>query len=80
MKIVEDEENNLRILKLGDIYFVYSNKPHNNKFARRVRKPFLFSKIFVYANNKNFTYKQKVSYDPKSVKKAQQILEKLGAS
>ena len=80
MQIVEDIENNLRILKLGDIYFVYSNKPQNNKFARRVRKIFLFSKIFVYANNKNFTFKEKISYDPKSVKKVQQILEKLGAS
>tara|TARA_Y100001970_G_scaffold147939_1_gene181594 strand:+ start:12410 stop:13483 length:1074 start_codon:yes stop_codon:yes gene_type:complete len=79
-KTVEDEDNQLRILKLGEIYFVFSNKPQNNKFARRVRKKFLFSKIFVYSNNKNFIFDEKIKYDAKSVKKAQNILEELGAN
>ncbi|MAR33941.1 MAG: hypothetical protein CL714_00190 [Chloroflexi bacterium] len=79
-KTFEDEDNQLRILKLGDIFFVFSNKPQNNKFARRVRKKFLFSKIFVYSDNKNFTFDETISYDPKSVKKAQNILQKMGAN
>ena len=80
VKTIEDDDNKLKILKLGEIYFVFSNKPQNNKFARRVRKKFLFSKIFVYSNNKNIRFDEIISYDPKSVKKAQNILQKLGAN
>tara|TARA_Y100000588_G_scaffold190088_1_gene203946 strand:- start:468 stop:1526 length:1059 start_codon:yes stop_codon:yes gene_type:complete len=75
-----DETIGVQVLRVGDAFFISTNKPQPNKFARRLRRHFPHSKTIVAANLYGGSFDAKATFDPRGIKRSVTLLEELGAT
>ncbi|MEC9292977.1 MAG: hypothetical protein VYC65_01690, partial [Chloroflexota bacterium] len=75
-----DETTGVQVLRVGDAFFISTNKPQPNKFARRLRRHFPHSKTIVAANLYGGSFDAKATFDPRGIKRSVTLLEELGAT
>lgn len=75
-----DTEAGIRTMRLGDAYFVSTDKPQPNRFARRFRRDLPHSNTFVCANLSGAMFDQKATFDARAVKRGIASLQRLGAT
>ena len=75
-----DDEAGVQVMQVGDAYFVSTDKPQPNKFARRFRRDLPHSNTFVAANLSGGMFDDKATFDARAIKRASAILKELGAS
>lgn len=75
-----DDEAGIQVMQIGDAYFVSTDKPQPNKFARRFRRDFPHSNTFVAANLSGAAFDAKATFDARAIKRGSAILKELGAS
>ncbi|MDA1278959.1 MAG: hypothetical protein O3B95_02820 [Chloroflexi bacterium] len=70
----------LQVMRIGDAYFVSTDKPQPNKFARRIRRGLPHSKTFVSANLSGGMFDARATFDARAVKRGSAILSEFGAT
>ena len=75
-----DNEAGIQVMQIGDAYFVSTDKPQPNKFARRLRRELPHSNTFVSANLSGGMFDAKATFDARAIKRGTAILKELGAS
>ena len=75
-----DAEAGIQVMQIGDAYFVSTDKPQPNKFARRLRRDLPHSNTFVAANLSGGMFDAKATFDARAIKRGSAILKELGAS
>jgi len=78
--IRNDDEAGIQVMQVGDAYFVSTEKPQPNKFARRFRRDLPHSNTFVSANLSGGMFEDKATFDARAIKRGTAILKELGAS
>ena len=78
--IRSDDEAGIQVMRIGDAYFVSTDKPQPNKFARRFRRDLPHSNTFVSANLSGGMFDAKATFDARAIKRGIAILKELGAS
>ena len=75
-----DETTGIQVLRVGDAFFISTNKPQPNKFARRLRRHFSRSKTIVAANLSGGLFDAKATFDPRGIRRSIALLDELGAT
>lgn len=75
-----DAEAGIQVMRIGDAYFVSTDKPQPNKFARRFRRELPHSNTFVTANLSGGMFDDKATFDARAIKRGMAILKELGAT
>lgn len=75
-----DELSGLQVMRVGDAFFVSTERPQPNKFARRFRRELTHSNTFVAANLSGGMFDDKATFDARGIKRGTAILKELGAS
>jgi hypothetical protein len=75
-----DDEAGIQVMKIGDAYFVSTNKPQPNRFARRFRRDLPHSNTFISANVSGGMFDAKATFDARAIRRGMVILKELGAS
>ncbi len=75
-----DDAAGIQLLRIGDAFFVSTDKPQPNKFARRFRRDLPHSNTFVSANSSGGMFDVKATFDARAIRRGQAILRELGAS
>jgi len=75
-----DAEAGIQVMQIGDAYFVSTEKPQPNKFARRLRRDLPHSNTFVSANLSGGMFDAKATFDARAIKRGTAILKEFGAS
>ena len=80
VEIRTDEEAGIQIMKIGDAYFISTEKPQPNKFARRFRRDLPHSNTFIAANLSGGMFDDKATFDARAIKRGTIALKEMGAS
>ena len=80
VEIRNDELSGIQVMRIGDAYFVSTDRPQPNKFARRFRRELTHSNTFVSANLSGGMFDDKATFDARALKRGTAILRELGAS
>jgi hypothetical protein len=80
VSIRTDETSGLQVMRVGDAFFVSTERPQPNKFARRFRRELTHSNTFVAANLSGGMFDAKATFDARGIKRGTAILKELGAS
>jgi hypothetical protein len=75
-----DDEAGIQVMRIGDAFFVSTEKPQPNKFARRFRRELPRANTFVAANLSGGMFDAKATFDARAIKRGTAILRELGAS
>ncbi len=75
-----DDEAGIQVMRIGDAYFVSTDKPQPNKFARRFRRDLPHSNTFISANLSGGMFDGKATFDARAIRRGTAILKELGAS
>jgi len=75
-----DEKAGIQVMQIGDAYFVSTEKPQPNKFARRFRREMPHSNTFIAANLSGGMFDDKATFDARAIKRGTAILKEMGAS
>ncbi|HIF72863.1 MAG TPA: hypothetical protein EYQ61_09960 [Dehalococcoidia bacterium] len=78
--IRNDELSGIQVMRIGDAYFVSTDRPQPNKFARRFRRELTHSNTFVSVNLSGGMFDDKATFDARAIKRGTAILRELGAS
>ena len=80
VEIRTDGEAGIQVMQIGDAYFVSTEKPQPNKFARRLRRDLPHSNTFVAANLSGGMFDDKATFDARAIKRGTAALKDMGAS
>ena len=80
VSIRTDELSGLQVMRVGDAFFVSTERPQPNKFARRFRRELTHSNTFVAANLSGGRFDAKATFDARGIKRGTASLKELGAS
>lgn len=75
-----DEVAGIHVMRVGDAYFISTDRPQPNKFARRFRRELPHSNIFVAANLSGGMFDAKATFDARAIRRGSAFLTELGAS
>ena len=78
--IRSDEATGIQVLRVGDAFFISTNKPQPNKFARRLRRHFPHSNTIVTANLSGGLFDAKATFDARGIRRSMALLNELGAT
>lgn len=75
-----DDVAGIHAMRIGDAYFLSTDKPQPNKFARRFRRELSHSNIFVAANRSGGMFDVKATFDARAMRRGMALLTRMGAT
>ncbi|MDP6667060.1 MAG: hypothetical protein QF357_06630 [Dehalococcoidia bacterium] len=75
-----DDVAGIHVMRIGDAFFVATDKTQPNRFARRFRRELPHSNVFVTANLAGGMFDAKATFDARAVKRGTAVLAELGAT
>ena len=78
--VENDDVAGIHVMRVGDAYFLSTDRPQPNKFARRFRRELPHSNIFVAANRSGAMFEARATFDARAMKRGMALLTELGAS
>ncbi|MCZ6538551.1 MAG: hypothetical protein O6922_01825 [Chloroflexi bacterium] len=78
--VQNDDVSGIHAMRIGDAYFLSTNRPQPNKLARRLRRELPHSNMFVAANLSGGMFDAKATFDARALKRGMAFLVELGAT
>ena len=75
-----DDVAGIHVMRIGDAYFLSTDKPQPNKLARRLRRELPHSNIFVAANRSGGMFDVRATFDARALKRGMALLARMGAT